>query len=317
MSRNTGAEDFTHYSVLLDETVSVLGIKPDGIYADLTLGGGGHSEQIAKRLAGGRLICVDADETAIEASRIRLAPYADRITFVHSFNDRIDGILDDLGVGFLDGAVADLGVSSFQLDNAERGFSYMQDAPLDMRMDQSASLTAYDIVNGKSEDELKRILYIYGEENFAPRIAAAICRARSTSPVRTTAELTEIIKSAIPEKAKAGGHHPAKRSFQAIRIAVNCELDRLTDMLGKVIDRLAPGGVLAVISFHSLEDRIVKTVFNDAAKGCTCPPSFPVCVCGRKERVRILTKKPILPGEKELGENPRSRSAKLRACRKI
>ena len=317
MSRNTGAQDFTHYSVLLNETVSVLGVKPDGIYADLTLGGGGHSERIASQLENGRLVCVDADETAIAASRIRLAPYADRISFVHSFNDRIDEILDELGIDKLDGAVADLGVSSFQLDNAERGFSYMNDAPLDMRMDETAELTAYDVVNGKSEEELKKILYIYGEETFAPRIAAAICRQRAISPVRTTLQLSEIIKSAMPEKAKIGGHHPAKRSFQAIRIVVNGELDRLQIMLGRVIDRLAPGGVFAVISFHSLEDRIVKTAFAEAARGCTCPPSFPVCVCGNKEKVRIITKKPILPGDAELAENPRSRSAKLRACRHI
>ncbi len=317
MSRNTGASDFTHYSVLLEETVSALCVKGDGIYADLTLGGGGHSERIASQLTTGRLICVDADETAIEASKLRLAGYSDRITYVHSFNDRIGEILDELGVPALDGAVADLGVSSFQLDNAERGFSYMHDAPLDMRMDESAEISAYDVVNGKSEEELKKILYIYGEESFAPRIAAAICRARLSSPVKTTGELTEIIKSAIPEKAKVGGHHPAKRSFQAIRIAVNSELDRLQKMLDTVIDRLAPGGILAVISFHSLEDRIVKNTFAEAAKGCTCPPSFPVCVCGNKEKVKIITKKPILPGDAELEENPRSRSAKLRVCRKL
>ena len=226
-------------------------------------------------------------------------------------------MLDELGIDEIDGAVADLGVSSYQLDNADRGFSYMHDAPLDMRMDESAALTAYDIVNGRSEEELKRILYIYGEEDFAPRIAAAICRRREESAIKTTAELSEIIKSAIPAKARVGGHHPAKRSFQAIRIAVNKELDRLPVMLEKVIGRLKPGGVLAVISFHSLEDRIVKNTFADQARGCTCPPSFPVCVCGNKEKVKIITKKPILPTEAELEINPRSRSAKLRACRKI
>ena len=317
MSTNTSAEDFAHYSVLLDESVSLLGIKPDGVYCDLTLGGGGHSEKIASQLTTGRLICLDADQTAIEASKLRLKPYSDRVTFVHSFNDRIDEVLDDLGVDLINGAVADLGVSSFQLDCAERGFSYMHDAPLDMRMDESASLSAYDIVNGKSEEELKKILYIYGEESFAPRIASAICRQRSVSPIKTTLELSGIIKSAIPEKAKVGGHHPAKRSFQAIRIAVNGELDRLPVMLEKVIDRLAPGGVFAVITFHSLEDRIVKTVFADAAKGCTCPPSFPVCVCGKREKVKILTKKPVLPSQSELLDNPRSRSAKLRACMRL
>lgn len=318
MSANTSASDFTHYSVLLDETVSALRVKPDGIYADLTLGGGGHSEMIAGKLAdGGRLVCVDADTTAIEASKLRLARFGGKITFVHSFNDEIDSILDGLGIDKIDGAVADLGVSSYQLDNADRGFSYMHDAPLDMRMDEDAPLTAYDIVNGKTEEELKRILYIYGEEDFAPRIAAAICKRREESAIKTTAELSDIIKSAIPAKARNGGHHPAKKSFQAIRIAVNGELDRLPVMLEKVIDRLKPGGVLAVISFHSLEDRIVKNAFADAARGCTCPPSFPVCVCGNKAKVKILTKKPVLPGQAELSVNPRSRSAKLRVCEKL
>lgn len=317
MSANTNAADFSHYSVLLNETVSALCVKPDGIYVDLTLGGGGHSEKIAEKLKDGRLICIDADTTAIEASKIRLKRFSDKITFVHSFNDEIDSVLDSLGIEYIDGAVADLGVSSYQLDNADRGFSYMHDAPLDMRMDESAPLTAYDIVNGKTEEELKRILYIYGEEDFAPRIAAAICKRRSDSPIKTTAELSDIIKSAMPAKAKIGGHHPAKRSFQAIRIAVNGELDRLPVMLNKVIDRLKTDGTFAVISFHSLEDRIVKNTFADAARGCTCPPSFPVCVCGNKEKVKIITKKPILPGDTELEENPRSRSAKLRVCRKL
>ena len=317
MSTNTNAADFSHYSVLLNETVSALCVKPEGVYVDLTLGGGGHSEKIAEKLTTGRLICIDADTTAIEASKIRLSRFGGKITYVHSFNDEIDSVLDSLGIDLIDGAIADLGVSSYQLDNADRGFSYMHDAPLDMRMDESAPLTAYDIVNGRSEEELKRILYIYGEEEFAPRIAAAICKKRAESAIKTTAELSDIIKSAIPAKAKVGGHHPAKRSFQAIRIAVNGELDRLPVMLTKVIDRLKTGGVLAVISFHSLEDRIVKTTFADAARGCTCPPSFPVCVCGNKEKVQIITKKPILPGEAELDINPRSRSAKLRACKKL
>ncbi len=317
MSTNTNAADFSHYSVLLNETVSALCVKPDGIYVDLTLGGGGHSEKIAEKLSAGRLICLDADTTAIEASKKRLSKFGDKITFVHSFNDEIDSVLDSLGIEYIDGAVADLGVSSYQLDNADRGFSYMHDAPLDMRMDESAPLTAYDIVNGRSEEELKRILYIYGEEDFAPRIAAAICKRREESPIRSTAELSEIIKSAIPAKARVGGHHPAKRSFQAIRIAVNGELERLPVMLTKVIDRLSAGGIFAVISFHSLEDRIVKNTFADAARGCTCPPSFPVCVCGNKEKVKIITKKPILPGGAELEENPRSRSAKLRVCQKL
>ena len=317
MSTNTSPADFTHYSVLLNETVSMLDIKSDGIYVDLTLGGGGHSEKIVEKLTTGRLICIDADQTAIDASKIRLQQYADKITFVHSFNNEIDAVLDELGIDLIDGAVADLGVSSYQLDNAKRGFSYMQDAPLDMRMDADSALTAYDIVNGYSEEEIKKILYIYGEESFAPKIAAAICKKRGEKPIETTAELSDIIKSALPEKAKAGGHHPAKRSFQAIRIAVNGELDRLSEMLGKVIDRLRPGGVFAVISFHSLEDRIVKTSFADNARGCTCPPSFPVCVCGNKEKIKIMTKKPLLPSPAELNENPRSRSAKLRVCKKL
>ena len=317
MSANTNAADFSHYSVLLEETVSALCVKPDGVYVDLTLGGGGHSEKIAEKLTTGRLVCIDADETAIEASKHRLAKFGDKITFVHSFNDEIDSVLDGLGIEYIDGAVADLGVSSYQLDNADRGFSYMHDAPLDMRMDESAAVTAYDIVNGKPEEELKRILYIYGEEEFAPRIAAAICKRREESAIKTTAELSDIIKSAIPAKARIGGHHPAKRSFQAIRIAVNGELERLPVMLTKVIDRLKTGGIFAVISFHSLEDRIVKTAFADAARGCTCPPSFPVCVCGNKEKVKILTKKPVLPGAAELDINPRSRSAKLRVCEKL
>jgi len=317
VSTNTSPADFTHYSVLLNETVSMLDIKPDGIYVDLTLGGGGHSEKIVEKLTTGRLICIDADQTAIDASKIRLQKYADKITFVHSFNNEIDAVLDELGIDLIDGAVADLGVSSYQLDNAKRGFSYMQNAPLDMRMDADSALTAYDIVNGYSEEEIKKILYIYGEESFAPKIAAAICKKRGEKPIETTAELSDIIKSALPEKAKAGGHHPAKRSFQAIRIAVNGELDRLSEMLGKVIDRLRPGGVFAVISFHSLEDRIVKTSFADNARGCTCPPSFPVCVCGNKEKIKIMTKKPLLPSPAELNENPRSRSAKLRVCKKL
>ncbi len=315
--KNTTAADFSHYSVLLDETVDLLNIKPDGIYCDLTLGGGGHSEQIVKRLTTGRLVCIDADTTAIEASKIRLAQYLDKITFIHSFNDKIDAVLDSLGIDCIDGAVADLGVSSFQLDCTERGFSYMNDAKLDMRFDTSAELTAYDIVNFKSEEELKRIIYIYGEENYAPQIARNVCRARADKPIETTGQLVELIKASMPAKAKQGGHHPAKRTFQAIRIAVNGELENLPVTLEKVIDRLSPGGRFAVITFHSLEDRIVKTVFADAAKGCTCPPSFPVCVCGNKEKVKLITKKPILPSEHELDENPRSRSAKLRVCEKI
>jgi 16S rRNA (cytosine1402-N4)-methyltransferase len=315
--KNTSAADFSHYSVLLEETVKALNVIPDGIYCDLTLGGGGHSERIAKELTSGRLICFDADATAIEASKIRLEKYKDKITFVHSFNDKVDAALDQLGIERINGAVADLGVSSFQLDCAERGFSYMNDAKLDMRFDTGSDTSAYDIVNFKSEDDLKRIIYIYGEENYAPQIARNICRARADKPIETTAELVDIIKASMPAKAKQGGHHPAKRTFQAIRIAVNGELENLPVMIDKVIDRLKPGGRFAVITFHSLEDRIVKTAFAEAARGCTCPPSFPVCVCGNKEKVRIVTKKPLIPSGTELEENPRSRSAKLRVCEKI
>lgn len=309
--------EFSHTTVLLDETVGMLDFSRDGVYVDMTAGGGGHSALIASKMSkGSRLICFDKDGEAVDVCKRRFENDK-RVEVVRTDFKNAATVLLDLGISEIDGAIADLGVSSYQLDNDARGFSYMHDAPLDMRMDESAALTAYDIVNGRSEEELKRILYIYGEEDFAPRIAAAICKRREESPIRSTAELSEIIKSAIPAKARVGGHHPAKRSFQAIRIAVNKELDRLPVMLEKVIGRLKPGGVLAVISFHSLEDRIVKNTFADQARGCTCPPSFPVCVCGNKEKVKIITKKPVLPTEAELEINPRSRSAKLRACRKI
>ncbi len=314
---NTSVDNFSHYSVLLDESIAGLNIKPDGVYFDLTLGGGGHSEQIAKRLTTGRLICFDADADAIEASKKRLAPYADKITFVHSNFRYVGEYITQEGIEQIDGAVADLGVSSYQLDCAERGFSYMADAPLDMRMDVKAPLSAYDVVNTYSESDLKRIMYAYGEENFAPQISRAIVKQREVKPIETTLELAQLIKDAMPAKAKVGGHHPAKRTFQAIRIEVNGELDSIPLALNALIDRMSPEGRISVITFHSLEDRIVKTVFADAATGCTCPPSFPVCVCGKKPKVKLVTRKPLLPSEKELEENPRSRSAKLRVAEKI
>ena len=317
MSKNTCAADFSHYSVMLYECIDGLDIKQDGIYCDLTLGGGGHSEQIAKRLKDGKLVCVDTDITAINAASARLAEHNEKITFVNNNFKNIGDVLDELGIEKIDGALIDLGVSSFQLDCAERGFSYMNDAPLDMRMNTSDPLSAYDVVNTYGEDELKRIIYTYGEENFAPQIAGKIVSARAEKPIETTLELVDIIKSAMPAKAKVGGHHPAKRTFQAIRIAVNSELDIIEPTLKTLISRLNKGGRLCVITFHSLEDRIVKQTFAHASSGCTCPPEFPVCVCGKTPLVKTVTKKPILPSDNELEENPRSRSAKLRVAEKL
>ena len=307
---------YGHKPVLLHECLDALAIRPEGIYVDGTLGRAGHSLEIVKRLTTGRLIGIDRDETAIAAAQDRLADYADRVTLVHSNFDRIGDILAELHIDGADGMLFDLGVSSPQLDDAERGFSYMHDAPLDMRMDRSAYLTAREVVNGWSYEELRRILFEYGEERYAPAIAKRIVQARETAPVQTTLELTELIRSAMPAAALREKQHPAKRSFQAIRIAVNGELDALPPMLSGAIDHLNPGGRLAVITFHSLEDRIVKRAFQDAAKGCTCPPEFPVCVCGKKPRVRLVTRKPIVSGAAELEENSRARSAKLRVVEK-
>ena len=306
-----------HKSVLLHECIENLNIRPDGIYVDGTLGLGGHSMEIAKRLTTGRLIAIDQDETAIARSKERLAPWADRITFVHGNFRSLGKILDDLGIDRVNGMLFDLGVSSPQLDEAERGFSYMADAPLDMRMDRTSALTAHDVVNQYPREELRRILAVYGEERYAARIAAAIERARSDHSIDTTGELVQIIKSAMPAAALREKQHPAKRSFQAIRIAVNDELGAVERMMQAAVDRLNPGGRLAVITFHSLEDRIVKNAMNEAAQGCTCPKEFPVCVCGKTPRVRILSRKPILSTAQELAENPRARSAKLRVAEKI
>ena len=309
--------EFSHKSVLLDECIEGLNIKPDGIYLDGTLGGAGHSSEIVKRLTTGRLIGVDRDTVALEAAGKRLAPYAERVTLVHSNFSEIAAVLDSLGLAAIDGMLFDLGVSSPQLDDALRGFSYMADAPLDMRMNREDSLTAYDIVNGWDRAELKKIFYEYGEERYAPQIAAAIDRRRTEKPIETTLELADVIRSAMPPQALREKQHPAKRTFQAIRIAVNDELGSVARMLESAVSRLNPGGRLAVITFHSLEDRIVKSAMQQAAKGCTCPPEFPICVCGKKPQVKLITRKPIVSGAQELDENPRARSAKLRIAEKL
>ena len=309
--------EYTHKPVLLRECIEGLNIRPDGIYVDGTLGRAGHSREIVSRLTTGRLICIDRDQAALDAAPGRLEGHMDKVTLVHGNFGDIASILDDLNVPAADGMLFDLGVSSPQLDDGSRGFSYLQDAPLDMRMDQSAALTAYDVVNGWSQEELKRILWQYGEERYSGLIAAAIVRRRSDKPVETTGELADIVRSAMPAKAQREKQHPAKRSFQAIRIAVNDELGEVERMLDSVLPRLNLGGRLAVISFHSLEDRLVKTAYAGWAKGCTCPPDFPVCVCGKKPQVRLVGKKPIVAGEEELEENPRARSAKLRVAEKL
>ncbi len=309
--------EFHHVSVLLDECIEGLAIKPEGIYVDGTLGGAGHSSQIAPRLTTGCLIGIDRDEVALEAAGKRLAPYADRVKLVHSNFCRIASVLQELNIPGVDGILLDLGVSSPQLDDGSRGFSYMTDAPLDMRMDHSDSLSAHTVVNTWSYEELKRILFEYGEERYAPQIASAICKRREAAPIQTTLELVEVIRSAMPAAALREKQHPAKRSFQAIRIAVNDELNAVAKVMEDAIPLLNPGGRLAVITFHSLEDRIVKNAMAAAAKGCTCPPSFPVCVCGKKPKVKLITRKPIVSGEEELERNPRARSAKLRICEKL
>lgn len=308
--------EFHHVSVLLEECIQGLAIKPDGIYVDGTLGGAGHSSRIAAKLTTGRLIGIDRDNVALEAAAERLKPYEDRVTLVHANFCDMDEALEKLGIDKVDGILLDLGVSSPQLDDGQRGFSYMTDAPLDMRMNGEDTRDARQIVNTWSYEELKRILYDYGEERFAPRIAAAICRRREQAPIETTLELVDVIKSAMPASALREKQHPAKRSFQAIRIAVNDELGAVETVMKKAVPLLNPGGRLAVITFHSLEDRIVKNAMASAAKGCICPPEFPVCVCGRKPQVDIITKKPIVSTPEELERNPRARSAKLRVCQK-
>ena len=310
--------EFNHTSVLLNETIEGLKIKPDGIYVDGTLGGGGHSFEIAKRLNdNGRLIGIDQDEAAILAAGERLKDFGDKVTIVRSNYRNALSVLHDLGIEKIDGVMLDLGVSSYQLDTQERGFSYRYDAPLDMRMDLRQTLTAKDIVNGYSETELFHIIRDYGEDRFAKNIAKHIVMARAKKPIETTGELNEIIRAAIPAKMRAEGGHPSKRTYQAIRIECNKELEVLKESLEEMIGILNPGGRLCIITFHSLEDRIVKTAFKKAENPCTCPPSFPVCVCGKKSQGKVITGKPVLPCEEEMESNPRSKSAKLRIFEKI
>ena len=307
---------FSHKPVLLDECIETLAIRPEGVYLDGTLGRAGHSREIVRRLTTGRLICIDRDQAAIDAAQDRLAPWLARVTLIHSNFSELKEVLSRCGVSGADGMLFDLGVSSPQLDDASRGFSYMQDAPLDMRMDTSAPLSAADIVNTWSQEELRRILFEYGEERYAPAVAGAIVRARDKRPIETTLELVEVVKGAMPPAALREKQHPAKRTFQAIRIAVNDELGSVDRMVREAVDGLNPGGRLAVITFHSLEDRIVKRTLAELARGCVCPPEFPVCVCGKKPQVRLVTRKPVTAGGAELEENPRARSAKLRVAEK-
>ena len=310
--------NFSHKSVLLYECIEALNIRDGYTYIDATAGGGGHSLEIAKRMGkNSRLICFDRDTNAIAAATERLKDYLDRVTFVNENFSSLDNIIREYGITNLGGVLADLGCSSHQFDTPERGFSYMHDARLDMRMDRTSPLSAYEVVNGYSENDLKRIIYDYGEERFAPRIASAICRARVEAPIVTTFALTEIIKGAIPAAARKDGPHPAKRTFQAIRIEVNGELDSIKPLIDTATEALVPRGRIAIISFHSLEDRIVKQSYKAHTVGCTCPKDFPICVCGKKPKLFEITKKPILPSAEELEENPRSRSAKLRVAEKL
>jgi len=309
---------FSHKSVLLEECIQALAIRPDGVYVDGTAGGAGHSSVIASRLSeNGRLLALDQDETAVAVATERLSVYGERARVIRSNFCDLDAVCKSLEIAHIDGLLLDLGVSSYQLDTAERGFSYQADAPLDMRMDTRNPLTARTVVNEYSEDRIRRILFEYGEERFSSRIASNIIREREKAPIETTGELVEIIKRSIPSAARDGGHHPAKRSFQALRIEVNAELDVIAPAIRSAVRLLNPGGRIAIITFHSLEDRIVKQTFASLAEGCTCPKSFPVCVCGKRPEVKVISRKPILPSQKELEDNPRSRSAKLRVAEKL
>ncbi|MBR2020580.1 MAG: 16S rRNA (cytosine(1402)-N(4))-methyltransferase RsmH [Clostridia bacterium] len=309
---------FSHKSVLLEECIQALAIRPDGVYVDGTAGGAGHSSVIASRLSeNGRLLALDQDETAVAVATERLSVYGERACVIRSNFCDLDAVCKSLEIAHIDGLLLDLGVSSYQLDTAERGFSYQADAPLDMRMDTRNPLTARTVVNEYSEDRIRRILFEYGEERFSSRIASNIIREREKAPIETTGELVEIIKRSIPSAARDGGHHPAKRSFQALRIEVNAELDVIAPAIRSAVRLLNPGGRIAIITFHSLEDRIVKQTFASLAEGCTCPKSFPVCVCGKRPEVKVISRKPILPSQKELEDNPRSRSAKLRVAEKL
>ena len=309
---------FSHTSVLLFECIEALNIRDGYTYIDCTAGGGGHSLEIAKRMGpNSRLFCFDRDMNAIRAASERLKDYIDRVTFINDNFSSLEQVVREYGITNLGGVLADLGCSSHQFDTPERGFSYMHDARLDMRMDVTAPLSAYEVVNGYSENDLKRIIYDYGEERFAPRIASAICKRRAIAPIETTHELTNVIKGAIPAAARSDGPHPAKRTFQAIRIEVNGELDAIKPLIDSAAAFLVESGRIAIISFHSLEDRIVKQAYKALATGCTCPKDFPVCICGNKPKIKEVSHKPILPSEEELNENPRSRSAKLRVAEKI
>ena len=309
--------EFHHVSVLLEECIQGLNIRPEGTYVDGTLGGAGHSSRIAAALTTGTLVGIDRDTVALTAAKERLAPWMDRVRLFHGNFCQLEQALDSFGISGVDGILLDLGVSSPQLDDSQRGFSYMADAPLDMRMNGEDTLDAHFVVNHYSYEELKKILYEYGEERYAPQIASAICRRREEKEIETTLELVDIIRSAMPASALREKQHPAKRTFQAIRIAVNDELGSVAKVMEAAIPRLNPGGRLAVITFHSLEDRIVKNAMASAARGCTCPPNFPVCVCGKKPQVKLITRKPIVSGQEELDRNPRARSAKLRICEKL
>lgn len=310
--------NFSHTSVLLYECIEALNIRDGYTYIDCTAGGGGHSLEIAKRLGdNSRLICFDRDETAIRAAKKRLEAYLDKITFINDNFSNIDKVIKELSITNLGGVLADLGCSSYQFDTPERGFSYMHDAELDMRMDTSSPISAYHVVNEYAEDRLRKIIFDYGEERYGARIASAIVKNRSEAPIKTTHQLADIIKSAIPAANRQDGPHPAKRTFQAIRIEVNAELDAIEPLIDCAAKNLVSGGRIAIISFHSLEDRIVKQSFRSLSQGCTCPRDFPVCVCGKKPIIKDVTKKPILPSDAELNDNPRSRSAKLRIAEKI
>lgn len=310
--------NFSHVSVLLNECIDALNIRDGYTYIDATAGGGGHSLEIAKRLGtSSRLICFDRDKTAIAAAKERLKDYLDKVTFINDNFSSIEQVIKSLGITNLGGVLADLGCSSYQFDTPERGFSYMHDAELDMRMDTDSPITAYNVVNEYTEADLRRIIYDYGEERFAPKIASAICKSREISPIKTTFELTNVIKSAIPAAARADGPHPAKRTFQAIRIEVNAELDAIKPLITSAANNLLPTGRIAIISFHSLEDRIVKQTYRSLAQGCTCPRDFPVCICGKKPILSEVNKKVTLPSDEELNNNPRSRSAKLRIAEKL
>lgn len=309
--------EFSHFSVLLDECIENLDIKPDGVYVDGTCGGAGHSLKIAERLEGGTLVAIDRDEDAIRVINERLSPFGERVRIVRDNFSNIKSVCESFGIDAIDGLLLDLGVSSYQLDTANRGFSYMADAPLDMRMDNRAQRSAYNVINEYSADELKKIIYDFGEERFAPKIVASIVKARDSAPVKTTGELVEIIKNSIPPFARREELNSVKRVFQAVRIEVNKELDVIAPTITDAVNMLRPGGRVVIITFHSLEDRIVKQTFASLASGCTCPKDFPVCVCGNKPKIKILTKKPILPSSDELAMNSRSKSAKLRVAEKM